>query len=60
MKVLTVIGTVFMPLTFLVGVYGMNMPIPENRWSFSYPVFWLVCAGIAGTMIYWFRKRGWI
>jgi magnesium transporter len=60
MKVLTVIGTVFLPLTFLAGVYGMNMPIPENQWWFSYPVFWLTCAVIAGTMIYWFRKRGWV
>jgi magnesium transporter len=60
MKVLTVIGTVFLPLTFLAGVYGMNMPIPENQWWFSYPMFWLLCAAIAGTMIYWFHRRGWI
>ena len=60
MKVLTVIGTVFLPLTFLAGVYGMNMPIPENQWWFSYPVFWLTCTVIVGTMIYWFHKRGWI
>ncbi len=60
MKVLTVIGTVFLPITFLAGVYGMNMPIPENHWSFSYPMFWLLCAAIAGGMIHWFRKRGWV
>lgn len=60
MKVLTVIGTVFLPITFLAGVYGMNMPIPENHWWFSYPVFWLLCAGIAGGMLRWFRKRGWV
>ena len=60
MKVLTVIGTVFLPLTFLAGVYGMNMPIPENQWWFSYPMFWLMCTGIAAAMIAWFRKRGWI
>ena len=60
MKVLTVIGTVFLPLTFLAGVYGMNMPIPENQWWFSYPMFWLLCAGIAGAMIHWFHRRGWI
>ncbi len=60
MKVLTVIGTVFLPLTFLAGVYGMNMPIPENQWSFAYPLFWLLCTAIAGTMLYWFHKRGWI
>jgi magnesium transporter len=60
MKVLTIIGTIFIPLTFLAGVYGMNMPIPENHWAGSYPVFWGVCIVSAGTMLYWFRKRGWL
>lgn len=60
MKVLTVIGTVFLPLTFLAGVYGMNMRIPENEWQFSYPVFWVLCVAIASAMIYWFRRRGWL
>ncbi|HEY7368516.1 MAG TPA: magnesium/cobalt transporter CorA [Thermoanaerobaculia bacterium] len=59
MKVLTVIGTIFMPLTFLVGVYGMNMPIPENHWKYSYPLFWIVSIGIVVTMLKWFKKRGW-
>jgi magnesium transporter len=36
MKVLTIIGTIFIPLTFLAGVYGMNMPIPENAWSYCW------------------------
>lgn len=60
MKVLTVIGTVFLPLTFLAGVYGMNMHIPENQWEHSYLLFWTICALIAGTMLYGFRRRGWI
>lgn len=60
MKVLTIIGTIFIPLTFLVGVYGMNMPIPENEWAGSYPIFWMVCLAVAGGMLYWFRKRHWI
>jgi magnesium transporter len=59
MKVLTVIGTIFMPLTFLAGVYGMNMPIPENHWKFSYPLFWVVSIVIVVTMLKWFKKRGW-
>jgi len=59
MKVLTVIGTIFIPLTFLAGVYGMNMPIPENHWSWSYPVFWAVCIASACGMLVWFRRRGW-
>lgn len=60
MKVLTIIGTIFIPLTFLAGVYGMNMPIPENAWRGTYPLFWALCLGIAGAMLYWFRRRDWI
>jgi magnesium transporter len=59
-KVLTIIGTIFIPLTFLAGVYGMNMPIPENSKEWAYPIFWVVCLVVAGGMLYWFRKRGWI
>ena len=61
MKVLTVVGTVFIPITFLAGVYGMNfrhMPELDARWS--YPSFWLLCGGVAGGMLLWMRRRGWI
>ncbi len=60
MKVLTIIGTIFIPLTFLAGVYGMNMPIPENARAISYPIFWGVCLALGGGMLMWFRKRGWL
>jgi len=60
MKVLTIIGTIFIPLTFLAGVYGMNMHIPENQWPYTYPTFWVVCLGIAGFMIWRFRRGGWL
>ncbi len=60
MKVLTIIGTIFIPLTFIAGVYGMNMPIPENQSHLAYPVFWILCLILAGGMVYWFRKRGWL
>ena len=61
MKVLTVIGTIFIPLTFLVGVYGMNFEhMPELKWSYSYPVFWILCILICGGMLYGFRRRGWL
>jgi magnesium transporter len=60
MKVLTIIGTIFIPLTFLAGVYGMNMPIPENQWHASYPAFWVICLLVAGTMLMWFRRKGWL
>ena len=60
MKVLTVIGTIFIPLTFLAGVYGMNMHIPENEWPYTYGVFWVVCIVIAGLMLWRFRRGGWL
>jgi magnesium transporter len=61
MKVLTIMGTIFIPLTFLAGVYGMNFHhFPELDWPYAYPVFWLVCFATAGGMIAWFRRRGWI
>jgi magnesium transporter len=59
-KVLTIIGTIFIPLTFLAGVYGMNMPIPENESALAYPAFWLACGALAGGMLLWFRRRGWL
>lgn len=60
MKVLTVIGTIFIPLTFLAGVYGMNMYIPENHWPYTYAVFWVVCVVIGGVMLWRFRRGGWL
>jgi magnesium transporter len=59
-KTLTIISTIFVPLTFLAGVYGMNMPIPENEYGWTYPLFWLVSLGIAGALLYWFRRRDWL
>jgi magnesium transporter len=61
MKVLTIIGTIFIPLTFLAGVYGMNFRhLPELDWWWGYPLFWLICLAMAGAMITWFRRRGWL
>ena len=59
MKTLTIISTIFVPLTFLAGVYGMNMPIPENHHEITYPLFWLFALLVAGGMLFWFRRRGW-
>lgn len=59
MKVLTIIGTIFIPLTFIAGVYGMNMYIPENHWPYTYGLFWLLCLSITGTMLWRFRRGGW-
>jgi magnesium transporter len=61
MKVLTVIGTIFIPLTFFAGVYGMNFEyLPEFKWRYGYPMFWGVSLVTAGAMLAWFRRRGWL
>jgi magnesium transporter len=60
MKVLTIMGTIFIPLTFLAGVYGMNMPIPENRSHWTYPIFWLICITTVVGMLSIFKRRRWL
>jgi magnesium transporter len=61
MKVLTIIGTIFIPLTFLAGVYGMNFKhFPEIEWVWGYPFFWSVCIVTAAMMFTWFRRREWL
>jgi len=67
MKVLTVIATIFIPLTFLVGVYGMNFGVhsrspwamPELDWYYGYPLLWLLMLGIAIGMIGYFKRKNW-
>jgi magnesium transporter len=54
------VSTIFVPLTFLAGVYGMNMWIPENEFTWTYPAFWLFCLAVAGGMLYMFRQHNWI
>jgi len=61
MKVLTIIATIFMPLTFLAGIYGMNFKyMPELEWRWGYPIFWLVMVGIGVFMLVYFRKKRWL
>ena len=61
MKFLTVIGTIFMPLTFLVGVYGMNFKhFPELEWNNGYFALWGVMVAIALVMVAYFRKKHWL
>ncbi|MGE5855523.1 MAG: magnesium/cobalt transporter CorA [Syntrophaceae bacterium] len=61
MKMLTIIATVFMPLTFLAGVYGMNFEhMPELKWYYGYFMLWGVMIAIALTMLAYFRRRKWI
>ncbi|MBI5420608.1 MAG: magnesium/cobalt transporter CorA [Deltaproteobacteria bacterium] len=67
MKVLTVIATIFMPLTFIVGVYGMNFDgsvspynMPELGWRYGYPAVLSVMAVVVVWMLYYFRRKKWL
>ena len=67
MKVLTVIATLFMPLSFIAGVYGMNFNpelspwnMPETRWYLGYPFALTIMASVAGGLLYYFYRKGWL
>jgi magnesium transporter len=61
MKVLTLIATIFMPLTFLAGVYGMNFKyMPELEWHWGYFALWGVMVVIALMMLEYFRRKKWL
>ena len=58
MKVLTIIATIFIPLTFLAGIYGMNFKyIPELTWRWAYPSVWAVMIGLGVSMLLIFKKK---
>ena len=61
MKVLTMIATIFIPLTFVSGVYGMNFEhMPEIKWRWGYPMVLLVMATVGGIMVTYFRRKKWL
>lgn len=61
MKVLTIIATIFIPLTFIAGVYGMNFKnMPELSWPWGYYTVLGIMAAVAGCMLLFFRRKGWI
>lgn len=61
MKVLTIFSTIFIPLTFLAGVYGMNFKyMPELYHEWAYPIFWIVCLITLLLLIRYFKKKNWI
>jgi magnesium transporter len=67
MKMLTIIATIFIPLTFLAGLYGMNFDpaagpwsMPELGWRYGYPAVLALMAAVAGGLLLYFRRLGWI
>jgi len=56
---LTVVTSVFIPLTFLVGLYGMNLKMPEFQWIWFYPVLWIFMITISVLMIIYMKKKRW-
>ncbi|MFB6241080.1 MAG: CorA family divalent cation transporter [Gemmatimonadota bacterium] len=61
MKVLTIIATIFIPVTFVAGVYGMNFEwMPELQWRWGYPAVLALMALMSGGMVLYFRRRDWI
>lgn len=61
MRVLTIIATIFIPLTFIVGVYGMNFShMPELGWRWAYPTVWAVMIVVAVSLIIYFRRKKWL
>jgi magnesium transporter len=62
MKVLTIIATIFIPLTFIAGVWGMNFEhMPELKWPWIYPYgFWALMILIGGVMIMYFKRKHWL
>jgi magnesium transporter len=60
MKVLTVFAAIFIPLTFIAGIYGMNFDyLPELHYQYGYFVFWGVIITVAGGLLLFFKKKGW-
>ena len=60
MRVLTIFAAIFIPLTFITGIYGMNFDnLPELHFEYGYHIFWGVIVAVAGGMLYFFKKKGW-
>ena len=61
MKVLTIMATIFIPLTFVAGIYGMNFKyMPELEWKWSYPMLWIVLVAIFCGMMVYFKRKKWL
>jgi magnesium transporter len=61
MKVLTIMATIFIPMTFVAGIYGMNFKfMPELEWKWSYPLLWVVLVTMFILMLFWFKRKRWL
>jgi magnesium transporter len=61
MKVLTIMASIFIPLTFIAGIYGMNFDyMPELSWQWGYPAIWVVMVVVAVGMLFYFKKKNWL
>jgi len=61
MKILTVFASIFIPLTFIAGVYGMNFEyMPELKWRWGYPALWAVFIGVSVFLLRFFKKKNWL
>lgn len=60
-RVLTLFSAFFLPLTFIVGIYGMNFSkMPELQWHYGYPAVWVSMLAVAFAIWGWFKKKGWL
>jgi len=61
MKVLTVFASIFIPLTFIAGVYGMNFEyMPELKWKWGYPALWSVFVSVSAFLLVYFKRKKWL
>ena len=61
MKTLTIFASVFIPLTFVAGIYGMNFEyIPELSFKYGYALFWAIVLAVAGGLVYFFKRKKWL
>lgn len=61
MKVLTVFASIFIPLTFIAGIYGMNFEyMPELKWKWAYPTLWVIFIVIAVGLLVYFKRKKWL
>lgn len=61
MKILTIFASIFIPLTFIAGVYGMNFEyMPELKWRWAYPALWVIFIAIGMSLLVFFKKKKWM